>query len=165
MTQDRSTARDARQWRTTGFRRWWPVLLMASFLGDGTSSVLRLTSRGPSSLPRAGDIVFVVLAALGLIASVVLVVLTQRTQVTLEAEGVAVRAGRRKFFPYQSIDKAYRDRWSSGAVTLQLRDGRKEVLPAPTAGFGPNAQLDAVVLLIQQRVASSVVPDPEAGAS
>ena len=141
------------EWRVTGIRRWLPVLLMVSSSANAASSILRLTDPDPSSLPRSGDVVFLVLAGLVFVCALFLLAVTVRTRVTLGPEAVVITAGRRRVVPYDDVQRAYRDRWSSGAITLALRDGSRLVLPAPTAGpKTQNADLDRALDLLRERL-------------
>jgi hypothetical protein len=137
------------QWRVRGVRLWVPVLLLVSFLG---SAVLRLAFQDAEPW-RTRDVAQLVFNLVGAAAGLVLVLTTSRTRVRLGTTGVEVRAGRRKHVPYDAVARVYRDRFTSGAVTLLLHDGTKVVLPAPVAGLGVGSpEVDDAVDQIRGRL-------------
>lgn len=141
-----ATGADLR-WRVTGVRRWVPVVLVVGF---AVLTLGRLVGDGP---PRWFDRVLEAVGLLGILVSLVLVVVTWRTVVTLAPTGVEVRGGRRKFYPYASIGRAHRARFTTGGVSLMLEHDRTAVLPAPVAGLGTSdAEIDDAVEQIRRRL-------------
>lgn len=137
------------QWRITGVRRWIPVVLLVCFLG---SAVLRIAFQGADPW-RTRDVALLVFNLVGAAAGLVLALATSRARVSLGTTGVEVRGGRRRHVPYDAIARAYRDRFTFGAVTLLLHDGTKVVLPAPVAGLGvASHELDDAVAQIRGRL-------------
>ena len=139
------------QWRIRGVRLWIPALLLVCFLG---SAILRLAFQGADPW-RTRDVAQLVFNLVGAAAVLVLVLTTSRTRVSLGTTGIEVRAGRRKHVPYDAVARVYRDRFTSGAVTLLLHDGTKVVLPAPVAGLGVSStELDDAVRQIRGRLSA-----------
>lgn len=143
------TETTASEWRITGARRWIPVLLLVSFLG---SAILRVT--GQEGEPwRTRDVLLLVVNLLGSTVGLVLALTAWRTRVSLGTTGLDVRVGRRRHVPYDAVARAYRDRFTFGAVTLLLHDGTKVVLPAPVAGLGVGSpEVDDAVEQIRGRL-------------
>lgn len=143
------TATTRSEWRITGVRRWVPVLLLVCFLG---SAILRLASQGADPW-RTRDVALLVFNLVGAAAVLVVMVTTSRTRVRLGTTGLDVRGGRRRHIPYDTVARAYRDRYTFGAVTLLLHDGTKVVLPAPVAGLGVGSpEVDEAVAQIRGRL-------------
>ncbi|WP_232506356.1 PH domain-containing protein [Microlunatus flavus] len=139
-----------RTWRVTGWRRWLYVLLLVSFLAQAVNRLVDLLVGPP---PHYGDGIFFALALLAALAYGWMVVLYLRTRVTLTPEGVEVRSFRTKVIPYTEVERAYRNRFSRGVVSLDLLDATRIALPAPVSGFKDAApELDEAVALIQARV-------------
>lgn len=142
------------EWRVVGLRRWLPVVLGVCFLGNAADDVAHLVVDDVSpSDPRGLQVFFLVVGVVGVLAAVALLVATWRTRVTLTPTGIAVRTVRRRFFPYDAIGRVYRDRFTSGAITLLLDDDRKVRLPAPVAGLGTSSpEIDAALEQIRARI-------------
>lgn len=137
------------EWRITGVRRWVPVLLLVCFFAG---AVLRLAFSGGDPW-RTRDVAQLVLDVVGAAAALVVVLITSLTRVRLGPTGVEVRGRRRRHVPYDAITRAYRDRFTSGAVTLLLDDGTTTVLPAPVAGLGVGSpEVDHAVEEIRGRL-------------
>jgi hypothetical protein len=137
------------RWRITGVRRWIPVLLLVCFLAN---AVLRIAFQGDDPW-RTRDVALLVFDLVGVAAGLVLVLTTSRARVALGATGVDVRGGRRRHVPYDAIARAYRDRFTFGAVTLLLHDGTKVVLPALVAGLRvASSEVDEAVAQIRRRL-------------
>lgn len=142
-----------RAWRVTGWRRWLYLLLLALFLAQAGLRLVALLIDPP---PHYGNGIALVLALLGVLAYTGLAVQHVRTQVSLEPDGIDVRVFRTRRIPYASIARVFRDRFQLGAVTLELEDQSRVVLPAPATRLkSPTPELDEAVALIQARVAAA----------
>lgn len=126
------------------------MLLLAVFVAQAVARLVALVGEPP---PHLADWLLLVLATLGAAAGTGMVVLAWRARVTLTADGIEVREGRRRLVRYGDVVRAYRKPFERGAVSLELVDGRTLVLPAPRAGTKDAApELDEAVALISTRL-------------
>ncbi|HEY0240438.1 MAG TPA: hypothetical protein VGC37_17540 [Friedmanniella sp.] len=141
------------QWRVTGVRRWLPVLLVLSFAFSCVGPVLHLVAQDATRTPYALQVGLACFAVAGALGAAALAVVTWRTVVTLTPTAIEVRGGRRRRYPYDEVGRVYRDRHTSGAVSLLLTDHRSVRLPAPVAGLGTSGpEVDAAVEQIRGRL-------------
>lgn len=139
-----------RTWRVTGRRLWLYVVLLVLFLAQAAYRLVELMTGTPLGF---GDGFLLVAWLVGAVSYGALVLQLRRSRVSLTSAGIEVRTFRTRVIPYADVDRAYRNRFNRGAVTLDLVDASKVVLPAPVAALkDPAPELDEAVDLINARV-------------